>query len=782
MTERDICQELHQNFIDFAYEANSQRAFPDARDGLKPGQRACLWTFYKNGFLFNKPHVKSAKIAGSVIASIWPHNSDAVYETFVRMSQPWINNLPEVDWHGGNGNITIGPEAAASRYTEARLSKLAEDGFFQGIRSHNVKMIPNFSEDEEWPEVLPAIFPRLLVNGSMGIGVTIANTWALYNLREVTEVILHYIYTGKLEYDKLYPDFPTGGIIINQNDLKAIHETGKGKIILRGRTEINGNVISITELPYQVYIEPWIAEVKALVEKEEIVGIKDIINKTDKNHLLIEVICTDNPQKILSQLFSLTDLQKQINPNQYALVSKTPQLLTLKDYIHIYISHNVECLRKEFEFERGKALDKLEITEGLLKALEDIDNIIKLIKSSESATAAKSNLQQKYQFTERQAAAIVDMKLGKLAHLEAIELNNQHKELAAIVENCDLYLKDTSKLMDKVAERLAAFTKKYGTARKTTVTQITETKDKEIKNVVPEECVVVMTKAGTIKRIPSSNFKVQKRNGKGVKTQDDITIETLRTNTIDSLMIFSDKGKMYRLLVNEVPVGTNISKGVSIKTLVPMASNEKPVIIYSIYRDTKSEFVLFVTKKGMVKKTRLEEYIKTSKRTGIASISLYDGDGIAGVTLMNKEPIILVTEKGRYIYFESTEIPTSARTTKGVKGIKLDDDDNVIDVLPLRDKTDTLAIFAEGGLGKRIPIENLIKQKRSGRGPVCYKITSESGRIVSAVLLSDEDSVLISGNKSSICINSVDIPVSPSGTTVGAKMIKDSLITSVTKI
>ena len=387
----DVCDELSQNFIDFAYEANSERAFPDARDGLKPGQRACLWEMYSKGYTSKKPHVKSAKISGGTIASWWPHGDVAIYETFARMSQPWINNLPEVDWHGSNGNIVIGSAPASSRYTEARLSKVVEDGMLQGLKKNNVPMQLNFSEDAEWPTVLPAVLPRLLINGSQGIGVTIANTWIPMNFVEVSDVIKNYITTGEVDTTKPLIDFPSKGIIINSKDLHIIHETGKGKVVLRGRAEVTDKSILITELPYQVYVEPFIESVRKLIETDEIKGIKNIYNKTDKKHLLIEIEC-DNPNGILKGLYNKTDLQKSYSANQWALVGKTPQLLTLKDYIQIYVEHNLECIRREIQFDLDKAEARMHIVDGLLKALEDIDNIIKLIKTSASAAAAKDAL------------------------------------------------------------------------------------------------------------------------------------------------------------------------------------------------------------------------------------------------------------------------------------------------------------------------------------------------------------------------------------------------------
>ena len=779
----DICKELSQNFIDFSYEANSQRAFPDARDGLKPGQRACLWEMFVKGYASNKPHVKSAKISGGVIGSWWPHGDVAIYETFARMSQPWINNLPEVDWHGNNGNIVSGPESASQRYTEARLSKPIEEGMFAGIKKNTVPMIQNFSEDDEWPEVLPALFPRLLVNGSQGIGVAVAQVWCPYNLGEVVNVIEDYVENGVLKSDELYPDFPTGGIIINKSDLSTIHKTGKGKIVLRGKTEIVGNVIKITELPYQTYVEPFIDSIKQLVEKEELTGIKDVYNKTDlKTGLLIEIECDGTPITVLNKLYQTTDLQKTYNPNQTALVSKTPKLLTLKEYLDLYIKHNVECIKKEFTFDLEKSKAKLEIAEGLLKALEDIDNIIALIKSSESSAKAKEALIAKYDFTEPQAKAIIDMKLGRLAHLEAVEIQKQQEELTATVEHCNYILSSEKNLQHEFVVRLNGFAQKHSIPRRTQITQITQTKEeKEIEYVEPEKCVVVMTEAGTIKRIPVTSFRTQKRNGKGVKTQEDITSMVLRTNTVDNLMIFSNKGKMYRLLVNDIPVGTNTSKGASVKGLVPMEADEYPATMYSIYRDTDAKFVLFATKNGLVKKTTLEEYTNTKKKNGVGAINLREDDELVSVVLVKDEPILLISENGYVIKCDSKEFGATGRMTVGIKGINLGEGDSLVAALPIRNAEDSLALFSELGLAKKVLPKELMAQKRGGKGLVFYKVSDSTGPVRAAAMVSDEDNLLIVGDKKSICIVATDIPALGRAS-VGNQMIKGSIVTTVSKV
>ena len=773
----EICQELHQNAIDFAYEANSQRAFADARDGLKPGQRACLWEMYIKGYSSSKPHVKSAKIDGGVAATWWPHGTTAIYETFARMSQSWINNIPEVDWHGANGNQIIGSSPAADRYTEARLSTAAEEGMLYGLKKNNVPMILNFSEDEEWPEVLPAIFPRLLINGCQGIGYTVANVWLPHCLKEIVDIINNYIQSGEINYENIYPDFPSGGVIINKNDLANIYKTGKGTVILRGRAEIDNNSIFITELPYQTYVEPLLDEIKELILKEEITGIKDIYNKSDKKRLLVEIECDGNPRVVLNQLYKLTSLQKSFSANQYALVSKTPKLLNLKQYLDIYINHNLECIQKEYEFDLKKAQARQEIVEGLVKALEDIDNIIELIKKSDNSINAKNALIEKYQFTENQAKAILDMKLSRLAKLEKVELNEELKGLTSNIEFYFQIIQNVNKRKEIFLDRLLTFANKHGSNRKTALTQIEKKpEEKEIEFVEPEKCAVVLTESGLIKRIPSSSFRTQHRNGKGIKTQDDITSMIIRTNTIDSLMIFSDKGKMYRLLVNDIPVGTNVSKGQSVKSLIEMEVNENPSVIYSIYRDTDAKYVLFTTKNGVVKKTSIDEYINTKKKSGISAITLREDDELISVNLIKDEDLILITEKGMAIKFSSTEIGASSRTTIGVKGITLNKEDYVVSALPIRNETDSLAIFAKNGLGKKIKLNELPLQKKAGKGLICYK-----NEVCAAALVSDEDNILICGDKNSLCISASEIP-ELSRSSLGNQIIKDSNIVSISKV
>ena len=778
MNTINIENEVSQNFIDFSHEANCQRAFADARDGLKPGQRACLWEMFIKGYSSNKPHVKSAKISGGTIATWWPHGDVAIYDTFARMSQPWINNIPEVDWHGANGSIQISGEPAASRYTEARLSKIAEEGLFYNIKKHNVPMKLNFSEDEEWPEVLPAIIPRLMINGCQGIGSTIANVWLPHSLNDLAEVIDNYLSTGKLDYSNLAPSFPTGGIIINKNDIHKIYETGKGKVIVRGKAEIKDNLILITEIPYQVYVEPLIDQIKELIQKDEISGISNILNKSDKKKLLIEIECDGSPGSVLANLYKKTNLQKSYSANQYALVGKTPKLLNLKEYLDIYIQHNIDCIIREATFDRNKALARLEVVEGLLIALADIDNIINIIKKSDSTANAKEALIKKYEFTDNQVTAILNMKLSSLAKLEGVKLENEKEDLKKEIERLGYLIVDELTQHKEFHSRFDKIVKKYGDARRTQLAQIEEPKEeKEIALVEPEDVVVICTQSGDIKRVPKTSFKVQKRNGKGIKTQDDAILSSISTNTVDTLLIFTSEGRMFRMLVDNVPAGTNASRGTNLATLLKLNPNEKIMYVTSQFRETDAKYVVFFTKNGLIKKTKLEEFKATKKTTGIQAIKFKDGDSLANVTLLNDEDVIVVTKKGMGIKFVTKDIAPIGRIAAGVKAIKLKEGDEVLVGLPISKRHDNdLGIFTTSGLGKRIKTSEIPTQNRGGVGV----IVSESA-VVGSALIDSSDNLLIIGRPNSICIEANGISVM-GRTAAGVQIVNGSKIERVIKL
>ena len=732
----DIREELSKNFIDFAAEANGQRAFPDARDGLKPGQRACLWEMYVKGYTSNKPHVKSAKVDGGVAATWWPHGTTAIYDTFARMSMPWINNIPEVDFHGSNGNQVIGAAPAADRYTEARLAPASEQGFLSEMKKNPVPMIKNFSEDEEWPEVLPAIFPRLAVNGSQGIGVTVAQVWLPMNLGELATAIKGYIHSGTLDVSEGLIDFPTKGIIINKDDLHIIHETGKGKVILRGKVEIKGNNILITELPYQVYVEPFIDDIKKLIKEGALTGIDDILNKSDKKRLLVEISCTENPEQVLKMLYAKTDLQKNFNANQFALVGKTPRMLTLKDYIDIYVQHNLDCIQKEYRFDLDKATKKLEVTQGLIKALASIDDIIVLIKQSDSSKDAIGKLVTKYGFTEIQAKAIVDMKLGRLAKLEAVELNKTEQGLQSDIAEFNRILNSEVNQKELFLTRLDTFTKKFGFPRRTQLAQIEIPKESKSKpEFIPEPCGIVITTTHTIKRMAKATKP--KANEYFLMNQE--------TDTNDWLSVFTAAGKMYKIQTKDIPEGTTASKGIGIAALLEMG-NDTPVA-YFLHSQFGEGTLLFVTSRGQIKCAKMEEFTSTRKG-GVIATKLREGDSVTAVMEYHGEDVEVITKKGMSIHLRGSDIPTQGKNTLGVKGMNIAEDDFVAQVLLIPNDTIGLVVIAETGQGKRVPVSELPPQGRGGKG---VSITPKND-FAGAVFITKEDSrilfVMPSGVKS----------------------------------
>lgn len=775
--KNDLVNELGLNFIEYAVAVNSDRAIPDAKSGLKPVAKRILYGAYDCGFSSSKPHVKCANIVGNVMAEWHPHGDSSIYGALVRLSQPWVMRYPLIDFHGSNGNID-GDGPAAYRYTEARLSKFTEEGLLAGIKKKNVDFIPNYSETKDEPVTLPAIFPNLLCNPNAGIGVAMACSWACHNLNEVADAI--YAYMDGEEPMLPGPDFPTGGLIINKNDIPNIMRTGHGSVKIRGKYNIEGNNIVFYEIPYGVGTEALMNQIGEAADSEKIKGIVDIRNESNKKgyRLVIECDKKASALTIVNKLFAETNLQTSFSYNQVALIDKTPTELNLKDCIKIYIEHNLECIKKEAQFDLEKASKRYEVVEGLLRALEDIDNIIALIKSSDNSKHAEQNLIEKYNFTENQAKAICAMKLGSLAKLEAVELNTEKSDLAKIISDKNILINEETARLSELRTRLMAFVAKYGDPRRTELAQIEVPKEeKEIEYVEPEKCVVVMTESGLIKRVPTASFRTQNRNTKGVKTQDDITNAVIRTNTIDNLMIFTNKGKMYRLLVDNIPVGTNKSQGVPINSLVSMEGDEVATTMYSLYRDTDAKYVLFITETGLVKKTALEEFTKTKKKTGIAAIKIKEGDKLASVSLIKDEDIILLTKNGQGIRFKSSEINPSGRVAMGVKGITLKPEDKVVAGLVVRHDTDDLAIFAENGLAKKIKLTELASQKRAGKGVIVYK----NNNIASATLITSGDRILVCGTKTSLCVAADDIP-EMGRTSVGNQIIKGSQVLSVSKV
>lgn len=788
---QDMIKEMEQSFLDYSTSVITGRALPDARDGLKPVHRRILYALAELNLVPTKPYKKSARIVGDVIGKYHPHGDSSVYEAMVRMAQDWSLRYPLVEGQGNFGSVD-GDGAAAMRYTEARMSKITLE-MLRDLKKDVVDFQPNFSEDLEEPMVLPSRIPNLLLNGTSGIAVGMACSFAPHNMNEVIDGIIATINNRDITVEELHkeyikaPDFPTGGTIINQHELLNGYKTGKGRVRIRGKYNVEKigrrECLVFYEIPYGVKKEKLIEDIAKLCEDKSIEGITDIRDTSNKHGMRIEIeVKKDiNPDVIANHLFRLSALEDTYSLNHTAIVNKSPKVLNLKELIEVYIDHQVEVITRRTQFDLRKIDARLHIIEGLLKALEDIDNVIALIKASNNVQVAIEGLMKKYSLSEIQAKAIVEMKLRKLTGLEKVELEQENKELVEEANHLKSILGSTEVLNSVLIDELNEIKSNYGDARKTDITNvIVKADEKDIQYVQPEEVVVVMTKAGNVKKIPAKSFKVQNRNGKGVKNQDDIILDVIRTNTIDTLMVFTALGKMYRLVVDQVPTGTNSSRGVAIHTLVKMEEHDKAIAITSLKRKTDAEFVVSVSEQGMIKKTKLEEYMK-AKKSGIAAVGLREGDSIANIVFIKDEQLILVSEKGMSIRFKTDNIGSVGRTAIGVRGMKIAEGDRVVAALPINKDTDELAIFSQYGMAKRTPLKEYPIQGRDGKGTITYKPNDTTGVVVSAALVEDKDNVLVVGDQTSICISAKDIP-SLGKASLGNIMIKGNNVMSVTKI
>ena len=782
-----IVQEIEQSMLDYGMSIITDRALPSAEDGLKPVNRRILYDMFDKGFFNNKKFVKCAQPVGDTMARFHPHGDSSIYGALAWMSQDWNMRYPLISWHGNNGSRD-GDEPAAYRYTECKLSKCGEE-MLADIKKNTVDWINAYTDEEEEPVYLPGRIPNLLVNGTSGIAWSMACSFAPHNMNEVMDAAIHVLENPSCEVKSILkyisgPDFPTGGQIINKEELPTAYITGKGRARIRGEYIVETNrgcdSIVFTSIPYKVSKENLTLKIDELCEEGKLTGISAIRDETNREgvRFVIELEKGTNTSNIVSKLFKLTQLENTYSINQVALINKKPQLMNIKQLLVSYIDHQRDVLLRKTEYDLKKVEARIHILEGLLIALANIDDIIALIKKSENSTKAKEALMNNYGLSEVQSKAILDMKLSKLTKLESVEIQEEKNEKVEEAKKLRAILADP---IPELKNIFSDIKKNYGDARRTAITQVAiEKEEKEIEFVEPENCVVVMTESGLIKRVPSTSFKTQRRNGVGVKTQDDITSMVIRTNTIDSLMVFTNLGKMYRLLVDDIPVGTNITKGQSIKSLISMEANEVPTVIYSIYRDTDAKYVLFATKNGLVKKTSLEEYVKTKKKSGVAAINIRENDELCSVSLIKDEQVILITEQGQCIRFDSAEIAPSSRVSMGVKGINLVDGDALSVVLPVRDKNDSLAVFTNKGLGKKMKLSEFPAQRRGGKGVSCAKAAT-AGFITCGSLINDEDKILVVGEKNSICINANDIPEC-SKISMGNSIIKNNKIISVSKV
>lgn len=760
ITEVDILDEAKDNFLTYAEEVLTDRAIPAAEDGLLSAQRKILWTMEDYLKMDNKSKTKKCNaIIGSTLATSYFHGDIACYGVLRKMAQEFLMRYPLVTGQGQLGTQENNDMFSSSRYTEAKPSKFT-DLMMNDFNKNVVPTKETYNGEFQEPIILPSLFPNAICNGRQAIGISMAHNSAPHNLTEVCNAAIALIEKGELTIDEVLsyipgPDFPLGGTVLNIKDVRTAFASGKSNISLKiqGDYEIDGQDIVFTSIPYRTYRN----KIKEQIEKNidvlsELIDDFDDESNIGQNKLVFHVKDGVSVSKALNKLFLLTDLQSTLSYNMNYIVNGTPKLCSMVDLLHAYVDHQEEVLVNATTFDKEKAEARAHILEGLIAAVDKIDEVIALIKQSAGRADARIKLMDFLSVDEVQANAILDMKLGKLTRIDKEELVNELKEKKEFIAKCIEILTDKEVRNKVLISKITQLRDTYGDARRTKLLNTDIPKqEKEVVVVEPKDCVVVVTKKNTIKRIDAKNFKAQKHNTTGVKT-GDIVLFSQKTNTQDTLMVFSSKGKMYRVLVDNIPEGTNASNGTPISTLIEFENGEKPMAFTTMTRDTDKKFIFFATKNGTIKKVPLDEYDKM-KRTGIIAISFKDGDELADVTFINQEQMLLVTKNGMAIRFGTAEMPISSRIAQGVKGMKLNDGDSVIAALPIVDPTDYLAIVSKNGLGKKMQIDELTLQNRGGKGLLCYK-----EEIAGAEIIKESDNLLINGDKSSIVISSKDIP------------------------
>lgn len=784
ITEVDILDEAKDNFLTYAEEVLTDRAIPAAEDGLLSAQRKILWTMESYLKMDNKSKTKKCNaIIGSTLATSYFHGDIACYGVLRKMAQEFLMRYPLVTGQGQLGTQENNDMFSSSRYTEAKPSKFT-DLMMNDFSKNVVPTKETYNGEFQEPIILPSLFPNAICNGRQAIGISMAHNSAPHNLTEVCNAAIALIEKGDLTIDEVLsyipgPDFPLGGTVLNIKDVRAAFASGKSNVSLKiqGDYEIDGQDIIFTSIPYRTYRN----KIKEQIEKNidvlsELIDDFDDESNIGQNKLVFHVKDGVSVSKALNKLFLLTDLQSTLSYNMNYIVNGTPKLCSMVDLLHAYVNHQEEVLVNATTFDKEKAEARAHILEGLIAAVDKIDEVIALIKQSAGRADARTKLMDFLSVDEVQANAILDMKLGKLTRIDKEELVNELKEKKEFIAKCIEILTNKEVRNKVLISKITQLRDTYGDARRTKLLNTDIPKqEKEVVVVEPKDCVVVVTKKNTIKRIDAKNFKAQKRNTTGVKI-GDIVLFSQKTNTQDTLMVFSSKGKMYRVLVDNIPEGTNASNGTPISTLIEFENGEKPMAFTTMTRDTDKKFIFFATKNGTIKKVPLDEYDKM-KRTGIIAISFKDGDELADVTFINQEQMLLVTKNGMAIRFGTAEMPISSRTAQGVKGMKLNDGDSVIAALPIVDPVDYLAIVSKNGLGKKMQIDELTLQNRGGKGLLCYK-----GEIAGAEIIKESDNLLINGDKSSIVISGKDIPTL-SRVSMGNIMLKNNeQVISITQV
>ena len=758
--EVDLQKKMEESYIEYAMSVIASRALPDVRDGLKPVQRRILFSMIELNNGPDKPHRKCARIVGDTMGKYHPHGDCSIYGALVNMAQDWSTRYPLVDGHGNFGSVD-GDGAAAMRYTEARLSKISME-MLADINKNTVDFAPNFDETEKEPVVLPSRYPNLLVNGTSGIAVGMATNIPPHNLREtisaVVKIIDNYVEedrdTGMDEILSIVkgPDFPTGAMILGTRGIEEAYRTGRGKIRVRAVTDIetlpNGkSQIIVTELPYMVNKARLIEKMAELVRDKKIDGITSINDHSNREgmRICIELRRDANANVILNQLYKHTQLQDTFGVNMLALVNNEPKVMNLLDMLKYYLQHQEDVVTRRTKYDLNKAQERAHILEGLLKALENIDEVIRIIRASKNTQEAKEGLITAFGLTEVQAQAIVDMRLRALTGLERARLQGEYDELVNKIRELKAILGDRNLLLRVIRQEILLIAEKYGDDRRTSIGF--DEYDLSMEDLIPKEnTVIAMTKLGYIKRMTVDNFRSQNRGGKGIKgmatIHNDYMEELLMTTTHHYLMFFTNMGRVYRLKAYEIPEASRTARGTAIVNLLSLQAEEKITAVIPVNEFKAGEFLFMATRKGVVKKTPIEDYSNVRK-TGLAAISLRDDDELIEVKFTDgKKDVILVTKFGQCIRFHESDVRQTGRVSMGVRGINLQDEDEVIG-MQLSCQGDYLLIVSEKGMGKRTSVGEFTCQNRGGKGVKCYKITEKTGNVVGVKAVNEENEIML---------------------------------------
>ena len=759
ITNVDLVDESKEAFLTYAEEVLTDRAIPSAEDGLLSVHRKILWTAEEILKMNNKSkYKKSASLVGSTLSTSYFHGDAACYGAMCKMAQPYLMRYPLIDGDGNFGSQEGNGMEASSRYTNARPSEFA-DLMFNDFKKNVVPLKETYNGEYLEPVVLPAFFPNALVNGKESIGISMAHNSLPNCLSEVCNGIIAYLKNENISLDEIMkyipgPDFPLGGTVINAKDIKEAFATGHSKVSLkvRGDYEIKDNQIIFNTIPYRTYRNKIKEQInKNIEELDKYFSDFNDFSNVGKNKLVFTVRKGVNPEEAILMLFRLTDLQTTLSYNMNYIVNGTPKLCSLIDLIKAYCNHQHSILIKSAEFDKEKALARIHILEGLIIAVDKIDEVIALIKSSNNNLEATQKLKDFLSIDDIQAKAILDMKLSRLTKINKEELVQELKDKKSLVEECNQIINNKEHRIEVLINKILKLKKEYGDSRRTKLLNLDIPKVEKEK-IIPEEVMVILNKKGEIKRIPLKNFKVQKRNGKGIKSAETAILSSISTSTPEHILLFSEKGKMYKLLVNDIPQSTLAGKGVSIYNLI---KSENDKIVAATACNTNKKYVGFFTKKGLFKKTLLTEYLSTKRNSGILAIKLKDQDSIANVVFLDEEEILILTKNGMTLRFESELVSSTGRNTSGVKTIKLSDDDFVLAGFPLTQDVETLFLALENGKGKRVRLEEYPIQGRNGKG---LSTISKNEKLITGFTIPKEGSIFLVGLPNSITIEINDIP------------------------